>query len=44
VAEAFNRFHLTQRTHLTPDLQLIVNPCEAPSRRTVWVFGLRTVF
>ncbi len=46
VAEAFYRLHLTRNVNLTPDIQLIVNPSDAPSRRTVWVFGvrLRTLF
>ncbi len=46
VAEAFYRFFLTERTSVTPDVQLIVNPSLAPSRRNVWLFGLRlrTVF
>ena len=41
VAEAFYRVFLTDRTSVTPDIQLIVNPSLAPSRRNVWVFGLR---
>jgi porin len=39
--ETFYRFHLTEHTHLTPDIQLIVNPSNAPDPSTVWVFGLR---
>jgi len=41
VAGVYYRFHLTEHTHLTPDLQLIVNPSDAPDRRAVWLFGLR---
>ena len=44
--ETFYRFHLTEHTHLTPDIQLIVNPSNAPDWSTVWIFGirLRTLF
>jgi porin len=39
--ETFYRFHLTPHTHLTPDIQTIINPSRAPDQSTVWVFSLR---
>ena len=41
VAEAFYRFHLTPYTHLTPDIQWIFNPSEAPNQDSILVLGLR---
>ena len=39
--ETFYRVHITPHTHLSPDLQVIINPSNAPSTDTVTVFGLR---
>jgi porin len=41
VVEAFYRFHITPHTHLTPDIQVVIDPANAPSRNAVTVFGLR---
>ena len=44
--EAFYRIFLTPAAHLTPDIQVIVDPSNAPTRESVTVFSLRlrTVF
>jgi porin len=39
--EAFYRVLITPHTHLTPDVQVIVDPSEEPDRDVVTVFGLR---
>ena len=41
VFETFYRFVVTPHTHVTPDLQVIVDPAREPSRNAVTVFGLR---
>ncbi len=41
VVEAFYRFHITPHTHLTPDIQVVIDPANAPSKDAVTVFGLR---
>jgi porin len=39
--EAFYRMFITPHTHLSPDIQVIIDPSNAPSRDAVTVFGLR---
>ena len=41
VVEAFYRFYITPHTHLTPDIQVVIDPAKAPSKHAVVVFGLR---
>jgi porin len=41
VVEAFYRFYITPHTHLTPDIQLIIDPANALGKDAVTVFGLR---
>jgi len=41
VLEAFYRFHITPHTHLSPDIQIIIDPANAPTKDTVTVFGVR---
>jgi len=41
VLEVFYRFHLTPYVHVTPDIQLLIDPSYAPDEDAVWVFGLR---
>ena len=41
VVETFYRFYITPHTHLTPDIQVIIDPANAPSKEAVTVFGLR---
>jgi porin len=41
IVEAFYRFHITPHTHLTPDIQVIIDPSNAPTQDAVTVFGLR---
>jgi carbohydrate-selective porin OprB len=41
VFETFYRFFITPDTHLTPDVQVVVDPANAPSKNTVTLFGLR---
>lgn len=41
VFETFYRFFVTPSTHLTPDLQIVVDPANAPEKQAVTVFGLR---
>jgi porin len=41
VVEAFYRFNITPHTHLTPDIQVVIDPANAPNRDAVTVFGLR---
>lgn len=41
VIEAFYRFVVTPHTHLTPDIQVVIDPANAPNRDAVTVFGLR---
>jgi porin len=41
VLETFYRFYITPHTHLTPDIQVVINPANAPGKDAVTVFGLR---
>jgi porin len=41
VFESFYRFYITPHTHLTPDVQVVVDPANAPNKNAVTVFGLR---
>lgn len=41
VVEAFYRFYITPHTHLSPDIQVVIDPANAPAKDTVTVFGLR---
>ena len=41
VLEAFYLFFITPHTHLTPEVQVIIDPANAPNKDAVTVFGLR---
>ena len=41
VFEAFYRFQITPHIHLTPDIQVAIDPANAPTKNAVTVFGLR---
>ena len=41
VVETFYRFYLTPHTHLSPDIQVVIDPANAPTKDAVMVFGLR---
>jgi porin len=41
VLEAFYRFNITPHTHLTPDVQVVIDPVNAMNKGAVTVFGLR---
>jgi porin len=41
VVETFYRFYLTPHTHLSPGIQIVIDPANAPSKDAVTVFGLR---
>jgi carbohydrate-selective porin OprB len=41
VLEAFYRFYITPHTHLSPDIQVVIDPANAPTKDAVTVFGLR---
>jgi carbohydrate-selective porin OprB len=41
VVETFYRFFITPHTHLTPDVQVVIDPANAPNKNAVTVFGLR---
>jgi porin len=41
VVEAFYRFYLTPHTHLSPDIQVVIDPANAPTKDAITVFGLR---
>ncbi|TWT81284.1 Carbohydrate-selective porin, OprB family [Planctomycetes bacterium CA13] len=41
VFETFYRFFITPHTHLTPDIQVVIDPSNAPTKSSVTVFGLR---
>jgi porin len=41
VFETFYRFYITPHTHLTPDIQVVVDPANAPTKDAVTIFGLR---
>ena len=39
--ETFYRFYLTPRTHVSPDIQVVIDPANAPTKGAVTLFGLR---
>ena len=41
VVETFYRFYLTPHTHLSPDIQVVIDPANAPTKNAVTVLGLR---
>ena len=41
VFEAFYRVHITPHTHLTPGVQVVIDPANAPAKDAVTVLGLR---
>ena len=41
VLEAFYRFYITPHTHLTPDIQVVIDPANTPTKDAVTIFGLR---
>jgi len=41
VVEAFYRFQITPLTHLTPDIQVVIDPANSPNKDAVTVLGLR---
>ena len=41
IVEAFYRFHVTPLIHVTPDIQIVMNPAGAPTKDTVAIPGLR---
>ena len=41
VLEAFHRFYITPHTHISPDIQVVIEPASAPTKDAVTVFGLR---
>jgi carbohydrate-selective porin OprB len=41
VVETFYRLFLTPYTHLTPDIQVVIDPANAPNKDAVTLFGLR---
>ena len=41
MVEGFYRLQLTPAIQLTPDVQFIINPSNAPSEDHVWVVGVR---
>jgi carbohydrate-selective porin OprB len=41
IFEAFYRFHITPLTHLTPDIQVVMDPANSPTKDAVTIFGLR---
>ncbi len=41
VIETFYRFYVTPHTHLTPDVQVVIDPAGAPGKDAVTIFGLR---
>lgn len=44
VLETSYTFQLSQKFSITPDVQVVFNPANDPSRSSVWVFGLRALF
>ena len=42
--EAFYRIHITPQMHVSPDIQLIIDPSENPDRHVIAVLGLRVRF
>jgi hypothetical protein len=41
VFETFYRFYITPKTHLTPEIQVVTHPANAPNKDSVTMFGLR---
>jgi porin len=41
IFETFYRFYITPHTHLTPDIQVVIDPANAPTKDAVTVFGFR---
>ena len=41
VIETFYRILITPHTHLTPDIQVVIHPADAPAKNAVTVFGFR---
>jgi porin len=41
VVESFYRFFVTPHTHLTPDVQVVLDPANAPNKNAVTLLGLR---
>jgi porin len=41
IVEAFYRFYITPFTHLTPDIQVVLDPANSPTKDSVTIFGLR---
>jgi len=41
VLEAFYRFYITPHTHLSPDIQIVIDPANAPTKDAATVFGVR---
>ena len=41
VMEAFYRIYITPHTHLSPDIQVVIDPANEPTKDAVTVFGLR---
>lgn len=44
VLETSYTFQLSEKFSITPDVQVVFNPANDPSRSSVWVFGLRALF
>jgi len=42
--ETSYKFQLSQNFSLTPDVQVVFNPANDPSKATIWVVGLRAIF
>ncbi len=41
VFETFYRVLITPNTHLTPDIQIVLDPANAPGKNAVTLFGFR---
>ena len=41
VFETFYRLYITPHTHLSPDIQVVIDPANAPNKDAVTIFGLR---
>ena len=44
VVETFYRFYITPHSHVSPDIQVVFDPANAPQKEAVAVFGLRTLY
>jgi len=44
VLETSYTFQLSKKFSITPDVQVVFNPANDPSRSSVWIFGLRALF